>query len=503
VKGISGDRASGFNAADMKHAMELATGEDEGHAARGLAAPWPFRSSLVGLTLALASACGGDGGASAPSTTSIFPATGVSEVGTGAAGVAGATGGAAGSSSQSGAAGGAPATVPERPESPVVPVGPVQQPEATRWVGAWATGPQLTEPNNMPPAPGLSGNTLRQYVFPTLSGGRARLLLSNEFGNGPVTFGSVHLATAGAGGAIDASTDRTLSFEGSPSLTIEVGESRFSDPIDFEVAALRPVAVSAEITTAPSGVTGHPGSRTTSFLANGNAAAAASLPGSASTDHWYYITGLDVEGAAPSAAVVTLGDSITDGRGSTTNANNRWPDALARRLQANSATAHISVLNQGIGGNAVVNGGLGPTAIARFERDVLEQRGARWVIVLEGVNDIGYSADATIADRLIQAYEGFIESAHGRGLSIYGATILPFGGSSYDSPAHEAARSAVNEWVRTSGRFDAVIDLEAAVADPANPTRLQQAYDSGDQLHLSPAGYQAMADAVDLRLFQP
>jgi lysophospholipase L1-like esterase len=170
-------------------------------------------------------------------------------------------------------------------------------------------------------------------------------------------------------------------------------------------------------------------------------------------------------------------------------------------LQADASTADIAVLNQGIGGNAVVAGGLGPTAIQRFERDVLEQRGARWVIVLEGVNDIGGSSDAGVADRLIRAYEGLIDAAHERGLLIYGVPILPFGGSSYDSPQHEAARQAVNTWVRDSGRFDEVIDLDTAVADPAAPARLLPAYDSGDGLHLNPAGYRAMADAIDLGLF--
>lgn len=373
-------------------------------------------------------------------------------------------------------------------------------PAALGWVGAWATGPQLTEPQNLPPAPGLANGSLRQNLFPTLSGSRVRVLLSNEFGDGPVEFESVRLARSAGGVAIDVASDRALRFAGSEAVTIAAGQAQFSDPIDFELTALSSVAVSLRFGSAPSNVTGHPGSRTTSFLVAGDSAAAASFVGS-TTDHWYFITGVDVEAPAPSAAVVTLGDSITDGRGSTTNANDRWPDNLARRLQADASTADIAVLNQGIGGNAVVAGGLGPTAIQRFERDVLEQRGARWVIVLEGVNDIGGSSDAGVADRLIQAYEGFIEAAHERGLLIYGVPILPFGGSSYDSPQHEAARQAVNSWVRDSGRFDQVIDLDTAVADPAAPTRLLPAYDSGDGLHLNPAGYRAMADAIDLSLF--
>jgi lysophospholipase L1-like esterase len=372
-----------------------------------------------------------------------------------------------------------------------------------RWVGTWSTGPQLTEPGNLPPPPGLAGNTLRQNVLPTLDGARVRVLFSNEWGEAPVTFTSVRLASATGASAIDPGTDRELLFGGGASVTIPAGQAQVSDPLDFGVVALSSIAISIHFGAVPTNVTGHPGSRTTSYLEVGAAAAAPSLPAAATTDHWYFIAGIDVEAPAPSAAVVTLGDSITDGRGSTTNANNRWPDNLARRLKANPPTQQVAVLNQGIGGNAVVSGGLGPTAVARFERDVLAQRGARWVIVLEGVNDIGGSTDAGVANRLIEAYQGLIDSAHARGLLVYGVPILPFGGSMYDSPAHEAARQTVNAWVRTSGRFDAVLHLDAAVADPADPTRLLLAYDDGDRLHLSPAGYQAMADAIDLSLFQP
>ena len=207
---------------------------------------------------------------------------------------------------------------------------------------------------------------------------------------------------------------------------------------------------------------------------------------------------------ASSAAVVALGDSITDGRGSTTNGNDRWPDGLARRLQANPATAGVAVLNQGMGGNAVVSGGLGPTAMQRFANDVLGQRGVRWLIVLEGVNDIGAAsgpAAAAAATALIAAFGRFVDLSHDRGIKVFGVPILPFGGSNYDSAAHRAARQTVNDWIRTSGKFDAVIDLDAAVRDPANPLKLLPAYDTGDHLHLTPAGYRAMADAVDLSLF--
>jgi lysophospholipase L1-like esterase len=370
-------------------------------------------------------------------------------------------------------------------------------------VGAWAAGQQLTEPDNLPPAPGLWGNTLRQKLLLTLPAERLRVLLSNAWGDAPVTFRAVHVAHARDDDDIDPATDTPLRFDGSPSLTLQPGQSRFSDAARISIAALGRLAISICFGQVPGNVSGHPGSRTTSYLRGGNAVAAAALPGAVTTDHWYYVEGVDVEAARASAAVVTLGDSLTDGRGSTTNHNDRWPDRLARRLQASAATRGVAVLNQGIGGNAVVAGGLGPTATQRFGRDVLEQRGARWVIVLEGVNDIGCAADAGVAQRLIAAYDALIERAHERGLRMYGVPVLPFGGSFYDNPVSEAARQVVNRWIRESGRFDAVLPLDEVVADPDQPTRLLSAFDTGDHLHLSPAGYRAMADAIDLSLLTP
>jgi lysophospholipase L1-like esterase len=371
-----------------------------------------------------------------------------------------------------------------------------------RWVGTWASGQQLTEPGNLPPPPGLAGNTLRQNVFPTLSGSCVRVLFSNEYGDGPVTLGSARIAQSLGASALDPDSERALLFRGSDSVTLAAGQTQLSDPVDFTVTALSSIAVSVCFDVVPRDVTGHPGSRTTSFIERGNVASLPELPTSVTTDHWYFLAGIDVVAPAPSAAIVTLGDSITDGRGSTTNGNDRWPDNLTRRLKANPKTGHIAVINQGMGGNAVVTGGLGPTASARFERDVLAQRGARWLILLEGVNDIGGSTDGAVASRLITAYETFVRAAHARGLRVYGVPILPFGGSQYDTSDHEAARRTVNEWVRTSGRFDEVIDLERVVADPRDPRRLLPAYDCGDHLHLSVAGYRAMADAIDLSLFQ-
>ena len=205
---------------------------------------------------------------------------------------------------------------------------------------------------------------------------------------------------------------------------------------------------------------------------------------------------------ASAAAVVILGDSITDGRGSDTDGNNRWTDNLARRLLENPATRNVAVLNEGLGGNAVLSGGLGPPAVTRVDRDVLGQSSARWLIVMEGVNDLGVARSETVADELIAAYQKFIDTAHAHQIRIYGVTVLPFGKSMYDSPAHEAARQAVNTWIRTSGKFDAVIDGDAALRDPATPNILLAAYDSGDHLHPDVAGYQKLAGSIDLKLFQ-
>lgn len=373
-------------------------------------------------------------------------------------------------------------------------------PTAEPWVGTWATAQQTTEPANLPPAPGLAGNTLRQLVRVSMGGSKLRLRLSNEHGTAPVTLGAVHVAISKGGGAIEATTDTALTFEGAPTVTIPVGKTATSDAFDFTLAPLADVAISLHFTSQTGEVTGHPGSRTTSFLQTGNAVTSASMPNATRTDHWYFIAGLDVLADQDSGAVVVLGDSITDGRGSTTNQNDRWPDQLAKRLQASPATAKVAVLNMGIGGNAVLKEGLGPTGLERFDRDVLGQSGVRWLIVLEGVNDIGTRiGDAKVADELIAAYQQFVTKAHQANIRAYGVPILPFAGSQYAGA--ESARQTVNTWIRTSGTFDAVIDLDAAVRDPNDAKKLLGSYDSGDHLHLSPAGYLKMAEAVDLSLF--
>lgn len=381
----------------------------------------------------------------------------------------------------------------------------------TRWVTTWACAPQLTEPGNLPPSP-LANSTLRQFIRPSIGGKTLRVRFSNLFGTNAVTIKTAHIALTGGQGSADigeiiAATDKPLTFSGATEIIIPRGETIFSDAVDFELPPLANVAISVffgDVSTTT--VTGHPGSRTTSFLIASNHVAAVSLPDAKKTARWYLITGLEVQSAAASTIVV-LGDSLTDGRGSTTDGNNRWPDILAQRLFTNAATAKVGVVNLGIGGNGIF-GGLGPAAVKRFERDILNQSGARYFILFEGVNDIGSgSSSMNTATNLVNAYADMAAKAKARGLKTIIATITPFGGSGYFSDLHEQQRQFVNAWIRTNTIFDGVIDFDAAIRDAADPVRFRAEFHPGlnanDWLHLNPAGYKALADAIDLKLFVP
>ncbi|PYP55221.1 MAG: GDSL family lipase [Gemmatimonadetes bacterium] len=376
-----------------------------------------------------------------------------------------------------------------------------------RWLGTWAAAQQRVEPRNMPPAPGLAGSTVRQVIHTSIGGQTLRVRFSNTFGDGPLAITAAHVARSRGASAIEIASDRGLTFGGADSVRIAPGAVVTSDPLDYAVPALGDLAITIQCGAAPASLTGHPGSRTTSYLQAGRWASAPELAEAVTTDHWYVLAGLDVAAEGAGGAVVTLGNSITDGRGSGTNRNDRWPDNLARRLLADPRTRHVAVLNAGIGGNTVLEGGLGPTALSRLERDVLGQNGARWVILLEGVNDIGGAREpgraATVAQNLLAAYREIVARGHDRGLRVYGATIPPFGGSQYDGPDREAARQRVNRWIREAGAFDAVIDFDAVLRDPAEPSRLLPLADTGDHLHPNEAGYRMMADAIDLALFIP
>ncbi|MGH9717946.1 MAG: SGNH/GDSL hydrolase family protein [Candidatus Acidiferrales bacterium] len=382
------------------------------------------------------------------------------------------------------------------------------------WIGTWSAAPQLVEPANALPADELRDATLRQTIHLSIGGSVLRLRISNSFGVAPLHLLAVHIArpVPGSLGSIDASTDRAVTFSGSPEVTIPAGAEYVSDPVRFPVAPLSDLTITIRTGEPPVDETGHPGSRATSFVAHGDWVSASELPHPEKIEHWYLIAGVDVLAPARDASVVVLGDSITDGHASTTNENNRWTDFLARRFQSNRSTRSLAVLNEGIGGNRLLLDGLGPNALARFDRDVLAQAGAHYLIVLEGINDIGMvdregklspQGHRALVSAIIGAYQQMILRAHAHGIDVIGATLLPFVGSQFyhPSPAFDADRQAINAWIRAPGHFDAVIDFDRVMRDPKAPDRLLPAFDSGDHLHPSPVGYSAMADAVPLSLF--
>ena len=374
------------------------------------------------------------------------------------------------------------------------------------WVGTWTTAPQLVEPHNMPPAPGLTDNTIRQIVRVSVGGEEVRLRFSNAFSKSPVEMKSVTIAEAAEGSVINMDTQKQLQFNKKSGVKMTPGGEVFSDPFKFNLKPGSLVAITIHFGKTSPDVTGHPGSRTTSFILPGNNIASADFSGSVKTDHWYVIQSMDVKASKSSKAVAVLGNSITDGRGSGTNKQNRWPDILSARLLANEATKNIGVLNLGIGGNCVVRGGLGPTALERFDRDILSQNNVRWLIILEGINDIGSiktdeQADK-IAKELIRAYDEMITKAHAKGILVYGTTILPFAKSFYDTPQRQKARDAVNEWIRNSGKFDAVIDFDKIMRNPYDVITILPDMHDGDFLHPNEAGYRRMGENVDLELFK-
>jgi len=375
---------------------------------------------------------------------------------------------------------------------------------STKWVGTWGTAPQLVEPGNNPPAPGLGNNTLRQIVRVSIGGDSVRLRLSNEFSTGSVTFHAVHIALSAGGGAIDSTTDTVLYFDGQTEITIAPGAAITSDPFQFPLQPRADLAITIYYGNSPPDITGHPGSRTTSYLLSGNEVSRTVFFGAVTTDHWYNINAIDVLAPSTAACVAILGNSITDGRGSTTNMQNRWTDVFAESLLKDSSTRHVGVLNLGIGGNAVLSGGLGPTGASRFDRDILNQQGVRWAVVYEGVNDIGgvsSAAAATVtANNLVAAYQQMIAKAHMKNIRIYGATILPFNGNSYYNEYSEQCRNTVNQWIRAKGNFDACIDFDMVMRNPQDATRLLSTYQN-DGLHPDAAGYKTMGESIDRNLF--
>jgi lysophospholipase L1-like esterase len=390
------------------------------------------------------------------------------------------------------------------------------------WVGIWTAAPQRLEPADLPPPPFtkddlvLPDSTLRQTIRVSAGARRIRLRISNAFGAAVLDVARVCVAVPGGGRAgvssIEAGTSRAVTFAGRAGVVVPAGENAVSDPVDFPVAAAVSVTVTMYLAagqSAAGGVTAHPGSRTTSYLAAGDHVADPRLPRAVPVDHWYLLSAL--EGFSAATAAVVLGDSLTDGRGSTTNRDDRWPDQLLDLMRSRGDTSGIALLNQGIGGNRVLRDGPGPAVLARLDRDALAVAGVKWLVVFAGVNDIGAADAADAAQRqvaadLCAAYERIAAKAHAAGIRVYGATLTPFGGCEpYDDPAghREAARQAVNAWIRAGRGFDAVLDFDQAVRDPLHYRRVRLSLDSGDHLHLNPAGYRALAGAVPPGLFPP
>ncbi len=383
-----------------------------------------------------------------------------------------------------------------------------------RWVGTWTASPQAPEPPIITATPAQFDNqTVRQIVYISVGGSQLRVRLSNEYGNKPLVVGSTHVALQlpGNGAAIVPGSDRVLTFGGRTSVTIPAGAPALSDPVDLDVPALSNLAISMHLPLPTPVTTFHSLGRQTTYISGpGNFTGAATLPVALTTQSWYFLTGVTVATKRQPRAVVALGDSITDGFASTVDANRRWPNLLAQRLQAKPGLRHVAVMDHGISGNRTLHDFIGPNALARFDRDVLTAPGARWVVVLEGINNIGIPGafglpgEVVSADDIIFGYRQLIDRARERGLKIYGGTLTPFEGTTfpgYYTAAGEAKRQAVNAWIRSSGAFDAVIDFDKAIRDPAQPTRMLPVYDSGDHLHPNDAGYQAMANAINLRLF--
>ena len=374
------------------------------------------------------------------------------------------------------------------------------------WVGTWATAPFAA--NNLDGGFGTADTTLREIVHVSLGGSRVRIVVSNEFGLDPLTIGAAHIALSAGGDEIALGSANALTFSGKGSITIPPGANAVSDPADLKLPALSNLAVSLFLPAQPIRKRSFHGyAAQTSYMAAGNVVGAKALDDAKKFTTWEFLKGVDVLADAADGAVVTFGDSITDGAQSTFDTNSRWPDVLARRLHADKKTAGLAVLNEGIGGNRVLHDDTGPSALARFDRDVLAQAGVKYLIIMEGINDIGNGTspvrprDPVTAQEIIAGLQQLTERAHIHGIKVIGATLTPFVGAGYQSPAGEVMRTAVNDWIRSSKSLDGVVDFDMVTRDASNPSVFSKAADSGDHLHPGDAGYKMMGDAIDLKMF--
>jgi lysophospholipase L1-like esterase len=387
-------------------------------------------------------------------------------------------------------------------------------PAQDHWVATWATaqnlfrGPAPANANANPNAPrGYRDQTIRMIVRTSIPGKKLRVRLANQFGGTPVKVGPAHIALRAKESAIVEGSDHVLTFDGNPTATIGPGVVLYSDAVEMTVPALTDLAVSLYFPGETGAPTTHATALHTTYISKeGDTTAKLDMAeGSTTTQAYYWLAGIDVMAPANAAAIVPYGDSITDGARSSNESNHAWPALLAARLAGKKETANIGVANMGIGGNRVLRDGAGASALARFDRDVLTQPGAKWVMLLEAINDIGReqrdATETTSADELIAAYKQLIQRAHEQGLKIIGCTLTPYQGAGYYTDHGEDVRSSMNQFIRTSKLFDAFVDFDAATRDPQNPKRIRAEFDPGDHLHPNDAGYEAMANAIDLGIF--
>jgi lysophospholipase L1-like esterase len=356
------------------------------------------------------------------------------------------------------------------------------------------------------------------FVRTSVGGTGLRVEFSNAYGTTPLTIGAAHIGLKGTPAplssnvspqsGISSGSDRALTFNGKPSARIPPGAVLLSDPVTFNVGKLMDLAISVYFPTETGLSTRHSMALRSAYVTEGDATSQPAFAIGSTPNAWFFISRVDVMAPAAAGTIVAFGDSITDGATSTPETNRSWPSILSERLAANSATSNIAIVNHGISGNRLLLDGTGTNALARFDRDVLATPGVKWLMILEGINDIGQALrngapaeNAITADDVIAAYRQMIERAHSHGIKVIGCTLTPYVGAAYASDAGESVRSAVNSWIRTSGAFDAVVDFEAATRDPANPKQFLPAYNNTDKLHPNDAGYKAMADAVDLSIF--
>lgn len=376
---------------------------------------------------------------------------------------------------------------------------------AETWIGTWATASSIVANSKSDYA---RDTTLRQIVHVSIGGPRIRVTLSNELGTEELKVGGASVALSDGHGGLKGEP-HPLTFGGRAEITIPPGVAFVSDPLTFALPDLADLAITLYVPGQTiSTLTQHVHSSQASYSAEGNHMTDADLSSSATSYSWTFLKSVDVSASEKDGgAIVCLGDSITDGVRSTNDKNARWPDVLARRLHANKGTQHLGVLNVGISGNRLLHDLTGPSALSRFDRDVLAQSGVRFLIVLEGINDVSHTThptrpnDGTEKPMLAFALDQIIERAHAHGIKVLGATLTPFGGSKTEDAQGETMRAAENEFIRSSGHFDGVIDFDKATRDPADPLKFAAAADGGDHLHPGDTGYEIMGNAIDLKLF--